>query len=279
MTSPGRRLENRVAIVTGGASGIGRALCEQLAAAGAFVVVADINDRGAREVASVIRKGGGRAEAVLLDVSRGADVETVVNNVAATRQRLDYMFNNAAVAAVGELRDGNVEDFRRVVGVNLFGVVHGTMAAYRVMLRQGFGHIVNVASVTGLMPAPILTAYSATKWAIVGFSTALSAEASGLRVKVSVACPGLVRTSIAERNAYWNVRKEDYLAWLPGQRMMLTPAQAAKAILRGVTRNQQIIVFPFSARVAWRLYRLCPSIITPLLRRTLKTFRVLRLKP
>lgn len=279
MSSRDYKLENRVAIVTGGASGIGRALCEQLAAASAFVVVADIDDPGAQDVASAIRQHNGRAEAVHLDVSRAADVETVVNDVAAAQQRLDYMFNNAAVAAVGEFRDGNVEDFRRVVDVNLFGVVHGAMAAYRVMLRQGFGHIVNVASVTGLMPAPILTAYGTTKWAIVGFSAALRLEAAGLGVKVSAACPGLVRTSIADRNVYWNVRKDDYLAWLPWQSLMLTPSKAANTILRGVARNQEIIVFPFSARVAWRLYRLCPSMMTPLLRRTLSTFRALRLKP
>jgi short-subunit dehydrogenase len=200
----------------------------------------------------------------------------VVGEVVAQFGRLDFMINNAATAAIGELRDGNIEDFRRVVDVNLFGVVHGTMAAYRVMLRQGFGHILNVASITGLMPTPILTAYSTTKWAIVGFSTALRAEAAGLGVKVSVACPGLVRTDISERAAFWNVRKEDYLRWLPGQRLMLTPVQAADAILRGTIRNKEISVFPFSAALVWRVYRMCPRLMTLLARHMLKGFRALR---
>ena len=252
-----RKLENRVAIVTGGASGIGRALCEQLAADGAFAVVADINVDGAEGVAAAIRQSGGRAAAVAVDVSREEEVEKVVSDVVVTHKRLDYMFNNAAVAIVGELRDGNVPDFRRVVDVNLFGVVHGTMSAYRVMLRQGFGHIVNISSMTGLMPTPILTAYSTTKWAIVGFSTAVRVEAAGLGVKVSVACPGLVRTDIGERNVYWNVRKEDHLAQLP-MRWAVEPGQVANGILRGVARNQEIIVFPFSVRVAWWVYRACP---------------------
>jgi NAD(P)-dependent dehydrogenase (short-subunit alcohol dehydrogenase family) len=271
--------KNRTAIVTGGAAGIGRALCERLADAGARVVVADINGHGAEHVAALIRQRGAQAESAQADVSDATQIETLVGDIAAKHGRLDFMFNNAAVAAVGELRDGNIEDFRRIVELNLFWVVHGTMAAYRVMLRQGFGNIVNVSSMTGLMPTPILTAYSATKWAIVGFTTAVRIEAAGLGVKVSVACPSLVRTDIAERNTYWNVRKEDYIRWLPWKRLMLTPAQAADAILRGTARNKQMIVFPLSASLGWRIYRICPSIFGPLFRRTLEGFRALRVKP
>lgn len=272
-------LHNRMAIVTGGASGIGRALSEQLAKAGASVVVADIEGHAAEQAAGAIRQRGQRAEAIQVDVSDAAQVEKLVADTAVRHGRLDFMFNNAGIAAVGELRDGNLQDFRRVVEVNLFGVVHGTMAAYRVMLGQGSGHIVNIASVTGLMPTPIISAYSTTKWAIVGFSRALRVEAAECGVSVHVACPGLVRTQIADRNVYWNVRKEDYLAWLPWQRWMLTPAQAAKTILRGTLRNKEMIVFPFSASAAWRLYRLWPGLFAPLIRHTLKSFRALRLKP
>jgi NAD(P)-dependent dehydrogenase (short-subunit alcohol dehydrogenase family) len=267
-----------VALVTGGTSGIGRALCERLGADGTFVVVTDLNIGEAEKVAAAIRQRGGHAEAALLDVSREAEVVQVVSNVVAAHGRLDYMFNNAAVAIVGELRDGNVAEFRRVVDVNLFGVVHGTMAAYRVMLRQGFGHIVNLSSMTGLMPTPILTAYSTTKWAIIGFSTAVRAEAAGLGVKVSVVCPGLVRTDMGEHNVYWNVRKEDHLATLPW-RWMMEPDQAAKAILRGVARNQEIIVFPFSIRVAWWMHRACPRMFAPFMRRMLIRYRALRITP
>lgn len=273
-----RKLENRVALVTGGASGIGRALCEEIAALGAFAVVADINVEGAEKVAAAIRQRGDRAAAVALDVSREDEVEKVVGDVMATHGRIDYMFNNAAVAIVGELRDGNVPDFRRVVDVNLFGVVHGTMSAYRVMRRQGFGHIVNISSMTGLMPTPILTAYSTTKWAIIGFSTAARVEAAGLGVKVSVACLGLVRTDMGEHNVYWNVRKEDHFAQLP-MRWAMEPGQVAKGILRGVARNREIIVFPFSVRVGWWVYRACPWVFAPLWGRMLKRFRARRIKP
>jgi NAD(P)-dependent dehydrogenase (short-subunit alcohol dehydrogenase family) len=277
LNSTMRKLEQPLAIVTGGASGIGRALCHKLVAAGVFPVVADINLPGAQAVSAAIRQGGADSEAAGLDVSREAEVQQLVDGVVARHGRVDYMFNNAAVAIVGEFRDGNIPDFRRIVDTNLFGVVHGTMAAYRAMLRQGSGHIVNVSSMCGLMPTPILTAYSTTKWAIVGFSTAVRAEARDLGVKVSVACPGLVRTDIHERNVYWNVRKEDHLAQLP-LRWAIDPDQAAKGILRGVARNQQIIVFPWSVRLGWWVYRACPRIFSCLMARMLKRFRAIRIE-
>jgi len=273
-----RRLVGKVALVTGGASGIGRALSEALATDGAFVIVTDINVRKAEEVVAGIRHHGGSAESASLDVSSEAGVGQVVSNVVAAHGRLDFMFNNAAIAIVGELRDGNIADFRRVVDVNLFGVVHGTMAAYGVMLRQGFGHIVNMSSMTGLMPTPLLTAYSTTKWAIVGFSTAVRAEAARLGVRVSVVCPGLVHTDMGEHNVYWNVRKEDYLPRLPW-RWMIQPDHAAKRILRGVERNQAVIVFPLSARAGWWLHRAFPGAFAPLMRIMLSRFRALRIKP
>src|SRR5687768_11095725 len=108
-----RKFADRIALVTGGAAGIGRALCEQLAGAGAFVVVTDINAPGAEKVAAEIRERGGRATAQALDVSSETEVEQVVSEVSSTHKRLDYIFNNAAAAIVGEFRDGNLADFRR----------------------------------------------------------------------------------------------------------------------------------------------------------------------
>lgn len=165
--------QDKVAIVTGGASGIGKALCEELGRRGAIAVVTDINLEGAERVASDIRQAGGRAEAVLLDVSSPNDVEKTVRDIAAKRGRLDYMFNNAAVAVVGELRDSTASEWKHIMDVNLMGVIYGTMAAYAVMIPQRSGHIVNVSSVTGLIPTPILAHYSTTKWGIVGFSASV----------------------------------------------------------------------------------------------------------
>jgi short-subunit dehydrogenase len=218
---------------------------------------------------------GLRAEAVELDVADARAVDEAIAMTASKYGQLDYMFNNAGIASVGELRDMAPGDWRRLLDVNLLGVIYGTMAAYAIMSRRGCGHIVNVSSLTGLIPSPVLTAYSTTKWGVVGFSTGLRAEAGLLGVKVSVACPSLVQTNIPDRTTYLKIRKEDYLARLP-RRWMMEPSEAAKSILRGVARNQGIIVCPTHARLLWWCYRCCPGLLGPLLQKTVSEFRKLR---
>jgi NAD(P)-dependent dehydrogenase (short-subunit alcohol dehydrogenase family) len=267
--------QNKVAVVTGGASGIGQALCEELARRGAAVVVADIASQRAQQVASAIAGQGGRAESAEVDVADAKQMEKLIEQTVSRHQRLDYFFNNAAIGVVGELRDLVPGHWRRLVDVNLLGVVYGTMAAYTVMVRQGSGHIVNVASVTGLMPTPVLTPYSTTKWAVVGFSTSLRVEAASLGVKVGVACPSLVRTNFPDGTAYVNVNKEEYLKRLPW-RLMMEPGDAARAILRGVARNRAIIVCPWHGRLAWWFQRHFPWLLAPLWRMTVREWRTLR---
>ena len=267
--------QNKIAVVTGGASGIGQALCEELARRGATVVVADIDSQRAQHVASAIAAQGGRAESAEVDVADVKQMETLVEQTVSRHGRLDYIFNNAAIGVVGELRDLVPEHWRRLVDVNLLGVVYGTMAAYTVMVRQGSGHIVNVSSLAGLMPSPVLTPYATSKWAVVGFSTSLRVEAASLGVKVSVACPSMVRTNFPDGTAYVNVSKEEYLKRLPW-RFMMEPGDAARAILRGVARNRAIIVCPWHGRLVWWCQRHFPWLLTPLWRMTVREWRTLR---
>jgi NAD(P)-dependent dehydrogenase (short-subunit alcohol dehydrogenase family) len=267
----------KIAIVTGGASGIGRALCEGLAGRGAFVVVADVNPAGAEVVAAAINAAGGRAQAVHLDVSIEADVRALIEGTASQHGRLDYLFNNAGVAISGEMRDLTLEHWRHILNVNLMGVLYGTGAAYTVMVRQGCGHIVNTASVMGLIGFPTSIPYATTKAAIVSLSTSLREEAAGLGVKVSVVCPGFIRTPIWEQSEILQADRGQMLAILPFKLMDVT--RAARAILRGVARNRAIIIFPFHARLLWWLYRLSPKLLGPLARRTVHTFRASRTDP
>jgi len=155
------------------------------------------------------------------------------------------------------------------------GVVHGVMAAYRVMLRQRAGHIVNVSSITGLLPTPMLTPYSASKRAIVGLSNALRIESKRLGVNMSLACPCLVDTRIHERSDYLGVRKEDCIAQIP-RKLMVSPDAAARAIVRGVARNEVVIVHPWNARIGWRLYRFRPGLVGSLMQRSVSQFRKAR---
>lgn len=266
--------KNKVAIVTGGASGIGRALCKELARRNAVVILADINEEGVRQVASSITEAGGRAVAAPLDVSREKDIRKLINDTASEYGRLDYMFNNAGIAILGELRDMTTEDWSNVVNINLWGVIHGTTAAYSVMVKQGFGHIINTASLSGLIPYPTALAYSTTKHAVVGLSTSLRAEAADLGIKVSVVCPGYVRTPMVYTSPYLKVNREAWLAQRPFQMMDVT--KATRIILRGVARNQAIIVFPLLSDLTWRLYRLHPGLLGPALKQLVKKFRKCR---
>jgi NAD(P)-dependent dehydrogenase (short-subunit alcohol dehydrogenase family) len=265
---------NRVAIVTGGASGIGRALCEELARRGALVVAADIDCDGAQAAASAIAANGGRAAAALLDVTRAADVERLVEDTVRTHGRLDYMFNNAGIGVAGEVRDLSLDHWRKAIDINLWGVIYGTTAAYTAMLRQGSGHIVNTASAAGLIGEPGLAPYSVTKSAVVALSTALRAEAEGFGVRVSVVCPGFVDTAIFENAIGVKVDKDRFLAKLPVR--LVSAADAARAILRGVEHNEAIIVFPFYARLLWWLTRINPSALGGFHRKMLANLRAMR---
>lgn len=263
--------QDAVCVVTGGASGLGRALCEELGRRGAVVVVADVDEAGAREVASGV---GGKATAAALDVRDAAAVRRLIEGTAAAHGRLDYLFNNAGISVLGEARDLTLEHWRKVLDVNLNGVVHGVDAAYPLMVRQGSGHIVNTASLAGLAGFPIATPYATSKFAVVGLSLSLRAEAAELGVKVSAVCPGFVRTAIFDAGAYVSSRKEDLLAQIPFR--MIDAAEAARAILGGVERNRAVIVFPFYARFLWWLMRLHPALAGVVHRRSVRDFRKVR---
>jgi short-subunit dehydrogenase len=142
------------------------------------------------------------------------------------------------------------------------------------MPKQGFGHIVNTASLAGLIGSPMITPYATTKFAVAGLSTSLRVEGEQLGVKVSAVCPGFIQTGIFDAATYINTRQEDIEAKLPFK--PLAAAKAARHILRGVARNQAIIVFPFYARLAWWLQRIHPSLTLPLARKTVKEFRAVR---
>lgn len=268
--------KDKIAIVTGGASGIGRCLAEELVRREARVYVADVDAAGAEEVA---RSLGEQARAVTLDVRRADDVERAVRDVVARDARLDLMFNNAGVGLLGEVRDLVLDDWRRVLDTNLWGVVHGTMSAYRVMLGQGSGHLVNVASLGGLVALPTTTPYLASKFAVVGLSLGLRAEAEGLGVKVSVACPGFVRTPILQTSPTVALDAERYLGLAAKKLKSIEPDRVARSILRGVDRNRAVITTDLPSRLLWGLFRLHPGLLTPLGRAMLRDFRSCRTAP
>ncbi len=248
----------KTAIITGGGSGIGKALGRELALAGCRVVLADIDGDAAVAAAQAIQVAGGEASGVALDVVDASQVQDLVRSVRQQRGRLDLLFNNAGVSMVGEARDVRPESWRRVLDVNLHGVIHGVQAAYPAMIAQGFGQIVNTASITGLVPFPLGVVYNTSKFAVVGLSMSLRTEALGYGVKVNVVCPGFIDTPMQDRLEYVGIDKNRAMRELP---FKLRPVErCARAILHGVARDRPIVVVTPEAKALWILHRLAPRL-------------------
>jgi NAD(P)-dependent dehydrogenase (short-subunit alcohol dehydrogenase family) len=277
-----RGFADAVAIVTGGGMGLGEALCEELGRWGASVVVADIDEDAASRVAERLESSGVSVRAVHVDVANHADVVRLIDGTVAEYGRLDYMINNAGIAIGGDSRDLSIEQWRRVLDVDLLGVVYGTVYAYQVMTRQGHGHIVNISSLSGLVPQPGNTAYCTSKHGIVGLSLSLRFEGADLGVRVSVVCPGDMKTKIYDNMVVVNMPREQ-VATLSRRTHYLMPQRsahdAARVILRGVARNQALIVFPTAVQLIWRLYRLFPRVFYRISIHRMRLFRGIRTVP
>ena len=271
-----RIFDGSVAIITGGASGIGRALSEALGRRGASVVLADRQVTLAQEVADGIQERGGQASAVELDVTDFAAVDQFVQATVQAQGRLDYMFNNAGIAIGGEVRVCQIEDWDSVLNVNLHGVVNGVQAAYPIMLSQGYGHIVNTASMAGLLPMPAAVSYATTKHAVVGLSKSLRVEAALYGIRVSVLCPGFIRTPILHGGKYGKnlqpmppeVQEKFIRQYRP-----MDPAVFAEKVLDALARNKALIIVPGWWRLFWWLSRLSPALEFSLAQRGYRSAR------
>ena len=255
----------RIAIVTGSASGIGQALAAALVARGDTVVVADVDKDGAERTAGDLsERGPGAAIAAPVDVRDAGAVQALVDQTRDRHGRLDLMVNNAGIAVGGETRELLLAHWDRVIDVNLRGVVHGVHAAYPVMVGQGSGHIVNTASLAGLLPSPGATPYAMTKHGVVGLSLSLRAEAAAHGVRVTAVCPGVVDTPILDKGG-----PDDLPATMGHAREFFrhvqprfyAPDRLAQDILRGIDRNSALVIAPASARVAWYLWRYVPLVV------------------
>lgn len=252
----------KTAFITGGASGIGKAVAMQLARRGIRVIIADRQIQLASETCDTIQKNGGEARAVALDVRDYTAFRDAINEVLDHEGRLDYLFNNAGIGTGGYFGDMTTEDWNSLIDVNLYGVINGCRAAYPIMAKQGFGHIVNTASAAGLMPSLLASGYSATKHAVVGLSLSLRIEGTFDGVKVSVLCPGLVSTPIIDDGGRYGSHigkaKPIMRHVLTSLRPVTSELFARKALSR-IDRNKGIIVVPGYWRVIWWFSRLFPE--------------------
>jgi NAD(P)-dependent dehydrogenase (short-subunit alcohol dehydrogenase family) len=214
-------LAGKVAVITGGASGIGKAVAWRAAAEGMKVVLADIEETALEETAAALAADGADVLAVLTDVSDAGAVRALRDRTVQHFGGAHLVHNNAGVGLGGPIWEITEEEWRWILGVNLWGVVHGINAFVPLLIEQGEGHVVNTASIAGLSSTPGLGPYTATKHAVVAMSESLykDLQAAGAPIGVSVLCPGFVQTGIAQSD-------RSRPAWAPEH----DPATAAERI-------------------------------------------------
>ncbi|WP_216695064.1 SDR family NAD(P)-dependent oxidoreductase [Dietzia psychralcaliphila] len=279
-------MSGRSAIVTGGGSGIGAALARALVAAGAHVVVTDIDPVAARRVAEEITAGAGgagggpsvatitgTARSAALDVTDAQAVSDLVAEVVAECGGLDLMFANAGITWGGDTEQLTLGQWDAIIDVNIRGVVHCVHAAYPEMIRRGSGSIVLTASMGGLCPAGLITSYAMTKHAVVGLGLSLRAEAAGHGVGVTVVCPAAVDTAILDKGELDGFDGRHYYLEGQGVREPLDPDLLAQSVLRGVRENRALVIEPARARATWRLQRLSPALMDRMLTRYVRATR------
>lgn len=205
-----------VAVITGGASGIGLAVAERLLERGMRLVLADIDDAKLRAVESRMTESGGDVLGIECDTASAESVTELAERTLEHFGAAHLLFNNAGIAGIGDAWSGPLELWDRVIGINLYGVVHGIRAFVPIMAEQGVGHIVNTASMAGLMALPGAAPYNATKHAVVAISEGLFLElgSTGSPVGVSVLCPGFVKTDLMQKEP---TRVDDAIGQLMGE--------------------------------------------------------------
>jgi len=241
-------LQGRTAVVTGGASGIGRALSLLFAREGANVVVADLDEAGMAETVAGVTQAGRRGLALKTDVSRLTDVQALAERAFGEFGAVHVVCNNAGVALWGGLEAVTHKDWEWAMGVNLWGVIHGVEAFVpRMVAQKQPGHVVNTASMAGLIASQGLGIYNTTKYAVVGLSETLQKDLRGYDIGVSVLCPMGVHTQIrqSDRNRPAALRnamteREDGAVELIGR--YLPPEHVADRVLRAIYANRLYVI-------------------------------------
>ncbi|QIG41581.1 SDR family NAD(P)-dependent oxidoreductase [Nocardioides anomalus] len=246
-----KTLDDKVVVITGAGSGIGRALALDLARRGSHLALSDVDDAGLAEtVAQVRRFGGTRVKSDHLDVADRAAVQRYALEVVEHYGRVNVVVNNAGVALAGDLTDLEYDDIDWIIGVNFWGVVHGTKEFLPHLIASGDGHVVNLSSLFGLVSMPGQSMYNASKYAVRGMTEALREEMliAGHPVGVTAVHPGGIKTAIA-RNARVSAKEsQEATAKLFDEKLAkMTPERAAEIIVNGILKNRARVLVGLDA--------------------------------
>ncbi|MEO1257517.1 MAG: SDR family NAD(P)-dependent oxidoreductase [Bacteroidota bacterium] len=257
-----KNFQNKIAVVTGAASGIGQALAIQLAGQGAFSVMADTNEKGLEETLQIIKNAGGRGACHLLDVSKKEMVHAFAEEVIKTHGQADIVINNAGVAlSILKIEELSYEEIEWLLGINLWGVIYGTKAFLPHLKKRPEASVVNISSVFGLSGIPGQGAYCISKFGVRGFTETLRAELlEEKNMHVMVVHPGGIKTNIARNARHRDIaakEKEEFDNRFETN-ARTTSEEAARQIINGIKKRKPRIRIGKDALFMDRIYRIAP---------------------
>jgi len=244
--------------ITGGGSGLGRALALHYARQGWAVAISDLSSERAATVAKEVADLGVPSLALQGDIRNTADLDALVTEANKQFGRIDIFVNNAGVAGAGSLMETSSDDWAWMLDINLMGVVRGCKAVAPLMKRQGFGHIINVASLAGIASAPMMASYNVAKAGVISLSESLRADLSGTGVGVSVVCPSFFVSDLAASARTCNAEQQRIVSKLVNKSSW-TADDIARIVAEGVASGRFMILPQGDARFAWWFKRLMPE--------------------
>ncbi len=256
----------KTVVITGAGRGLGLELARIHARQGFRLALSDIDTESLKKVADAFQQVGTEVLALPCDVRRSEDVQKLLDHCVDRWGSLDRLINNAGVAVAGSIDAVPVEDWKWVLDINLMGVVHGCHAAARIMKSQGSGQIINIASLAGLLTLPGMSAYNASKAAVVSLSETLHAELAPWGIQVSVVCPSFFKTGLGRSLRCPDAGAASHLERLM-QSSQLSASAIAEHIVQGVDHHELHILPHPQGAYWWRLKRLSPGLYDLLMRR------------
>jgi NAD(P)-dependent dehydrogenase (short-subunit alcohol dehydrogenase family) len=263
-------LKGKTALITGAASGIGRELALTFGDEGAIVLIADIDAAGLEETSGMLGRRGIENRRYVVDVSEGDQVSAMAEEVEGEFGGLDVLVNNAGVFVWADFADTTRKDWERLMGVNLWGAILTINAFLPGMISEKSGHIVNVSSLGGLVTMPTLSAYSTTKFGLVGLTETLRHELEPHCIAVTLVCPGNIDTPIINHIVVRGYDREKLTRVSYGLLPRMKPGKAAAIILRGIKKGKAMIILTPSAHCMYLLKRLSPNLYHIMLGRLMR---------
>ncbi len=258
----------KYAIVTGAASGLGRAMAVALAGRGWHVALADVNEAGSQETLVLVRAAGGAGQVESLDVTKPDEWRALADKLKATWPSLDLLINNAGVGVGGEVGQLSLDDWHWIININLWGAIYGCHTLIDWMKQNPRGaHIVNIASMAAIVSAPGMAPYNMTKAGMVSLSETLYGELKPHNIGVTAVCPAFVPTNILH-NGRFATDRQRVMAGRLMSKSRLTADELAQRVLRAIDRKQLYVFAPLVSQVFWRLKRFMPMVLLKLVARS-----------